>query len=70
MPMDGTADGTPDNDEGPGCSAGASDLLFLLAPHGIRTRVATLRGRRRVVTETCGLHGVLVTAPRVCTQTR
>jgi hypothetical protein len=32
MPTDGTADGTPGNDEGPGCSAGASDLLFLLAP--------------------------------------
>jgi hypothetical protein len=32
MPMDGTVDGTPENEEGPGCSAGAFDLLILLAP--------------------------------------
>jgi hypothetical protein len=32
MAMDGTADGTWENDEGPGGSAGASDQDFLVAP--------------------------------------
>jgi hypothetical protein len=39
MPMDGTADGTPENDEGPGCSAGAVALPSTPPPqNGVRTR--------------------------------